>query len=348
MPNVFKINEFITMRLEGGRSNVYVKGELFRQCKYLLLNIPLQDDNTIEKIDSIDQAALLLDHSMEHRGNNYSIPPEMEFWGHCSNMQTWVEHNYDTRIFHHNLAFPLLKKLTDVGDPLAKKVFKEEIAHRLEQKYIPVIYYLIGMGYLKYLSEDEINSLDESVISLISELKSRLKIQNSLEDSRPLPTPETQDGIVMDLEGIERLLENQGYRTAIRELERFYNLTPKHYLITQKLKNFIEFFSLEELKDVFKNIGLKNQKFLQLINKLIHRKKIIGKVKEGRRITITEELVGYQPNNLKLLCEIRELYKSNKLYWKYYKTSIVYFLSKYRRRNRFLMVFKKDFEKDLQ
>lgn len=328
------------MRLEGGRSNVYVKGELFRQCKYLLLNIPLQDDNTIEKIDSIDQAALLLDHSMEHRGNNYSIPPEMEFWGHCSNMQTWVEHNYDTRIFHRNLAFPLLKKLTDVGDPLAKKVFKEEIAHRLEQKYIPVIYYLIGMGYLTYLSEDEINSLDESVISLISELKSRLKIQNSLEDSRPLPTPETQDGIVMDLEGIERLLENQGYRTAIRELERFYSMTPKHYLIIKKIKECIEFFSLEELKDIFKSINIKNPKFLKLVNSLIHRNRIIEKLKARRRITIPEELLGYQPNDLSLLREIRELYKRNKLYWKYYKTSILYLLSKCSRKNRFFERFK--------
>ena len=43
-------------------------------------------------------------------------------------MQVWAEHNYYTRLLHRDITFPLLKKLTEGGDPLARKVFKEEIA----------------------------------------------------------------------------------------------------------------------------------------------------------------------------------------------------------------------------
>ena len=53
-----------------------------------------------------------------------------EFRANCSNLQAWVENGYDTRLLHRNLAFPLLKKLTNVGDLHAKKVFKDEIANK--------------------------------------------------------------------------------------------------------------------------------------------------------------------------------------------------------------------------
>lgn len=33
-------------------------------------------------------------------------------------------------------SFPLLKKLTEAGDPFARKVFKEEIAQRLESGFL--------------------------------------------------------------------------------------------------------------------------------------------------------------------------------------------------------------------
>ena len=39
----------------------------------------------------------------------------------------WFENKYNPRLLHSNLAFPLLKQLTDVGDPLASEVFKVEL-----------------------------------------------------------------------------------------------------------------------------------------------------------------------------------------------------------------------------
>ena len=35
----FKINKYITLKLENCKTNIYVEGELFNQCKFLLLNI---------------------------------------------------------------------------------------------------------------------------------------------------------------------------------------------------------------------------------------------------------------------------------------------------------------------
>ena len=107
-------------------------------------------------IDSIDEAAERLDRSLEGNGRNrFVIPPEVEFWGHCSNLQVWEEMDYDTRILHSNLAFPLLKKLTEIGDPIAKKVLKEEIAKRLRSGNINTILYLFEQKLINFLNKEE-------------------------------------------------------------------------------------------------------------------------------------------------------------------------------------------------
>ena len=52
----FKINEFLTLKLEEGETNLYVKGEYFHQCTYLMLNIPIEDISKYDEIESIDEA----------------------------------------------------------------------------------------------------------------------------------------------------------------------------------------------------------------------------------------------------------------------------------------------------
>ena len=158
--NEFKVNEYITLKLEGGKSNIYVKGELFQQCKFLLLNIPVENISFLDEIESVDEASEKLNQSLEGRGEDlFKIPPEVEFWGHCSNLQVWVEMNYDTRLLHKNIAFPLLKKLTEVDDPNAKKVFKEEIGRRLLKGPETTTRFLLNEGYQSFLSNEEITQL---------------------------------------------------------------------------------------------------------------------------------------------------------------------------------------------
>ena len=176
----FQVNKFITLKLEDGKTNIYIDGELFEQCRFLLVNIPIDEISYFDEIDSVDEVSENLSKKMEKRGwgenkiHDIKISPEVEFWAHSSNLQVWIEHEYDTRLIHSNLAFPVLKKLAEVGDPMAKKIFKEEIAKRLESGYWPVIEYLINEEYTDYFSREEFLQCileDENEIQFLLEIE---------------------------------------------------------------------------------------------------------------------------------------------------------------------------------
>ena len=150
----FQVNKFISLSLEEDSTIIYVAGQSFIQCKYLLLQISPENASDYYDIDSIDEVADLLDHSMEEHLSEFEIPPETEFWGHCSNIQAWAENNYDNRILHSNLAFPLLKRLTEVGDSVAKGVFQEEICKRFESYNPSTVVFLLRNHYISFLTEE--------------------------------------------------------------------------------------------------------------------------------------------------------------------------------------------------
>jgi len=167
--NEFVVNKFITLKLEEGKTHIYVNGNYFNQCKILLLNIPVNKISSLDEIESIDDAIEKIDQLNEE----LIIHPEFIFWGHCSNLQVWAEYNYDSRLLHRNLAFPLLKELVNVGDPIAKQVFKEEIAKRIESGNLTVIIYLLNEGYLRYLEKEESeNLLEEQFLIILNKLES--------------------------------------------------------------------------------------------------------------------------------------------------------------------------------
>ena len=97
------------------------------------------------------------------------ITPQVEFYGHCSNLKTWFDLHYDTRVIHSNLAFSLLKALTEAGDPQAQNVFREEIVKRFLDGYIPVSIFLMKEGYIDYLNDKEFSFLSEKFQDLIDE-----------------------------------------------------------------------------------------------------------------------------------------------------------------------------------
>lgn len=165
----FRINEYITLRLKDKKTFIFISEEQFQQCKYLLLKIPIGRITSFNEMKSIDESSNNLNHTLETGYDDShpyekEIPPETEFWGHCSNLQVWYENNYNSRLLHRNLAFPLLKKLTEVGDPLAKKVFKEEIAKRLKGHFIPTLIFLLNEHYLDYFIDEEFESLIDDLM----------------------------------------------------------------------------------------------------------------------------------------------------------------------------------------
>jgi len=162
---VLKINKYITVQLEGTHTVIYVDNKEFKQCKYLLFNITSQNREIDHAIGSIDDLEEFVNTAMEgKRGSKFHIAPTQEFFAHCSNLQAWVENKYDTRILHRNLAFPLLKELTKAGDPMARRVFKEEIAKSFLSGAKNVIQFLLAEGYLEFLGREEISFIFRSLV----------------------------------------------------------------------------------------------------------------------------------------------------------------------------------------
>ncbi len=151
------INEYLTLRMTIDKDIIlYVKDDIFDHCAIVTINIPKDKLYSFENMSSIDEM-IKEDDAVPDKLYN-KIPLETQFWAHASNLQAWVENNYDTRLLHRNIAFPLLKKLTEAGDPVAKKVFKEEIAKRYASGHHNVVKFLRKEGYLDYFNEDELST----------------------------------------------------------------------------------------------------------------------------------------------------------------------------------------------
>ena len=155
----FKLNQFLSLELRNNRTVILVDGKEFRQCTHLVMKIPVEDLKDTQEIQSIDEFAEIYGRGPELRSEHDWITPKEEFWGHCSNLQAWVEHDYDTRILHRNLAFPLLKKLNDLGDTVAKRKFKDEVIQRFLSGHFPVMKFLNERGYLKSFTKEELKVL---------------------------------------------------------------------------------------------------------------------------------------------------------------------------------------------
>jgi len=156
----FIVNKYITLLLKDGKTEIYVNNELFLNCKKLVLQLNESNFEEFEAILSIDDLAERDDLG----GQLIDIPPDVEFWGHCSNIQAWVDNDYNPSLLHSNLAFPLLKKLTDEGDSRARVIFKEEIIERFEQGTETVLISLLDNQYLEYFTRDELQYIYENFV----------------------------------------------------------------------------------------------------------------------------------------------------------------------------------------
>jgi hypothetical protein len=254
-----EINQYITLKLEYGRTYIYVNGKKFIQCIRLILNIPKSDVQLYDEVDSIDEAAKIYsNHIHQNRivrgpmaapvpNQKHDITPEEEFWGHCSNIQAWVEHDYDTRILMRNISFPLLRELVKAGDPKAKNVFKEEIAQRLESGFPSVVQYLLNQGYLRYFSPSELETIIEST-ELIKNLSSNLNALSRFLVFCVSKYPTIAENILIQVlklsEGKKIILTSMSFmeRARMPYLKHNYGSNPEYLL---PLKNALEKLSSE-------------------------------------------------------------------------------------------------------
>jgi len=250
----FIINSYLSLRLDYNQTNIYVNGERFEQCKFILLNIPMDETERFDDIESIDEAADILGWTEERQlGVVYKIDPDTEFWGHCSNLQAWYEHNYDTRLLHSNLSFPLLKKLAEVGDPIANRVFKEEIVKRLESGYPTVIKYIIKEKLLEYLNREELrlvidqgflepdNNRYQSYLNIIREFKRLFK-----DTKLKIPEKAKIIDLILNLPDKTKSIQILDKYTKSNEMKEKYDVYltlskvyPENMLIRQRLRKLV-------------------------------------------------------------------------------------------------------------
>jgi len=241
----FKVNDYITLKLEDGQTIIYVNDERFNQCKYLAFQININEVSDYDDIQSIDM--------MEQRDRsqvfeNLNIPPEEEFWGHCSNIQAWVENDYNTKLLHRNIAFPLLKKLTEVGDPVAKNVFKEEIIYRLEEGNFNVMRYLLKRGYLKNFSREEIEILYNSINFQTVKL-----LLFGFQNEAPQSFYDNLDKVSENIELVKWAVKNKASSNFYKNLDK---MNENIELAKWAIKNKASDFFYKNFDKVSKNIKL--------------------------------------------------------------------------------------------
>lgn len=150
---IFKINDLVDLRLINKKTYIYINDKRYVQCFNLLLNPGGKVSTQQYPIKNMDEASQVF-------GGSYSqsfikISPEETFMAHCSNIQAFFEHGLNTDLLHSNVAFPLLKKLVNIGYRPAVAAFKKEIIKRYNEGTWRSRTFLKSEGYLKYLDRSE-------------------------------------------------------------------------------------------------------------------------------------------------------------------------------------------------
>ncbi|MBD3214271.1 MAG: hypothetical protein GF311_16795 [Candidatus Lokiarchaeota archaeon] len=84
---------------------------------------------------------------------------EKKFRSNCSKLKKWFEQDYNPKLLKDFSAFNLLKKLSEVGDPLAERIFRNEIISAFRTGKDSIVTHLKGGGFLNYLNQNQMREL---------------------------------------------------------------------------------------------------------------------------------------------------------------------------------------------
>ncbi|MEJ2248423.1 MAG: leucine-rich repeat protein [Candidatus Lokiarchaeota archaeon] len=314
----FRVNKFISLKLEKGRWNekgeedeyeeesyriqIYVNDEPFRLCKYLLLINPHLKEHQWQ-INSIDEAKELLrdDLDLKLTPKDLGITPEEEFWAHCSNLQVWVEHDYDPRLIDTHLAFPILIKLKDLGDITAQKQYNQVIIDRYVRGTEKSREMLREFGYLNSLTREEVLSLIEdpedldALLELQEVLKEEIYFEAKEEAYRRSYTFDIANGKIISL----RLSFPANYGEGIpRCFGNFPNL--------EKLILSIRDKTIRSIPDSIGNLS--TLRHLRLVNFLIKTlPETLGKLKNLEFLDIYKTQLSELPQSIGNLSNLKKI-----------------------------------------
>jgi hypothetical protein len=125
------INDYIDVAWDPASRNVYVAvaGKKVSYCSFLLVQVASSMNvDSIDDLAWVEGARRLEGHDIERL---LGMTPEEHLQAHASNIQAWVENDYNPALIHSNIAFPLLKALVDAGDQKARRVLEAEIRDRV-------------------------------------------------------------------------------------------------------------------------------------------------------------------------------------------------------------------------
>ena len=154
-----------------------------------MLNLEAEEIPEYDDFNSIDEVFEY--YSRKNERNKFILDPKQEFIGHCSNIEAWVENNFNVNILHTSLSFPLLIRLSYLGNSKAKIVLKEEIAERLLSKNRNTVLYFLEMDYLYLYEVEELEFLfeqvdieDQDILNKINKLINNKRIFGKLENKK--------------------------------------------------------------------------------------------------------------------------------------------------------------------
>lgn len=146
MNSKIKINDYITVSSEQNKISIYIQGERFQEFDYSFINKILKTSQSqLEKTNT----------QGKYVKNIYKKDSNDAYFNNFVNiLKLWIQNNYDTNILLYDISFPLLRKLVEVGDSLAKKVFINEILKNLWSGDPLVVKYLFNEKYDDYVALD--------------------------------------------------------------------------------------------------------------------------------------------------------------------------------------------------
>jgi hypothetical protein len=170
LPYEYSFNKYLKLKLNKneGTTNIYVNNKNFRMCKYIILGIPKNNLKIMkeqEYYENIDQAIKNLEIK-----NDIYLDKYEEFKGHCSNIATWVENDYDCNILSRSLSIPLIQRLAEIGDRKALHSLKMEIIEKAQSKNKKVLQYIVNENLFRFFSKEELDVLLENIEDKILKL----------------------------------------------------------------------------------------------------------------------------------------------------------------------------------